>query len=136
MATGEDQPQAVIGVAVLPRFGPLRARRFERRETLEDPPLVGERPLAAEPIDRSVPRDPRDPGAGVVGNAIARPALERNRERLLDRILGGVEIAEDPDQRGDRPPRLAPEQAVDLAAVVGYDATPSLVCSVEPPAAS
>jgi hypothetical protein len=31
----------------------------------------------------------------------------------LHGLLGKVEVAEDADQRGDRPSRLAPEQAID-----------------------
>jgi hypothetical protein len=50
------------------------------------------------------------------------PALEGDDERLLDRLLGEIEVAEDPDKRGDRPPRLAPEQAVDEIAAPGYEA--------------
>ena len=39
--------------------------------------------------------------------------LERDDEGLLDRLLGGVDVAEDADQARDRPSRLVPEQAVD-----------------------
>jgi hypothetical protein len=62
--------------------------------------------------------------------------MQRSRECILDGVLGGVEVPEDPDQGGDRPSRLAPEQAVDLIGIDGYDATSSLTCSAEPPAAS
>ena len=54
-----------------------------------------------------------DPGGRVGRHAVARPALERDHERVLDRLLGAVEVAERAGQRGDRLPRLAPEQAVD-----------------------
>jgi hypothetical protein len=37
------------------------------------------------------------------------------REGVLDRVLGEVEVAQDPDQRGDRAPLLGSEQAVDDA---------------------
>ena len=53
---------------------------------------------------------------------MVRPALERDDERLLDRLLGQIEVAEDADQRRDRPPRLAPEQAVDYIRALGYEA--------------
>ena len=52
---------------------------------------------------------------GLSGTPSLGPALERDDERLLDRLLGEVEVAEDADQGGDRPPRLVPEQAVDDA---------------------
>ena len=82
-------------------------------QALQDLLLDLQGALAAQPVDRLVARDPGDPGAGVVGDAVARPALERDHERLLHRLLGEVEVAEDADQAGDRPPRLVPEQAVD-----------------------
>jgi hypothetical protein len=39
--------------------------------------------------------------------------VHRLRERLLHRVLGEIEIAQDPDQGRDRPTLLVPEQAVD-----------------------
>ena len=68
--------------------------------------------LAPDPVDRPVTGGGDDPGRRVVGHAVARPALERGRERVLDRLLGAVEVAEDAGERRDRLPRLAPEQAV------------------------
>ena len=50
---------------------------------------------------------------GFSGTPSARPALQRGHERLLDRLLGGVEVAERPDQGRDRPSRLLSEQAID-----------------------
>ena len=88
-------------------------RRAQTLERLELGALGLQRALAAQAVDRLVARDPRDPGAGVVRDAVARPALERDDERLLHRLLGGVEVAEDADQGRDRPSRLVPEQAVD-----------------------
>ena len=46
--------------------------------------------------------------AGFVGHAVARPALRRDRERLLRGFLGEVEVAEEADQRSeDASPLLA-----------------------------
>ena len=95
--------------------------------------LAGQVRLAADPVERLVAGDRRDPGAGIGGHALPRPALERDGERVLDRVLGEVEVAERRDQRSDRPPRLAPEQAADiLIGRRGYEAAPSAACSVEP----
>jgi hypothetical protein len=137
MTAGEDQPQPVVGKGEVVVLGlGLVDRRLELRQSREDPPLVLEVALTAEPVDRAVARDPGDPGARVGRRPVPGPALERDRERVLDRVLGGVEVPEDADQRGDRPPRLAPEQAVDLAGVLGYETAPSLACSLEPPTRS
>ena len=51
--------------------------------------------------------------AGVVRDAADRPRLERGDERVLDRLLGEVEVAEHADERRDRPSLLLAEQAVD-----------------------
>jgi hypothetical protein len=110
VAAGEEQSQPVVrdgGHVVAIGFHAGGCERLELAQLL----LVA--PLAAQPIDRLVARRTNDPGGGVVGQPVARPALERRGERLLHRVLGEVEIAQDPDQRGDRPPRLPPEQAVD-----------------------
>ena len=50
---------------------------------------------------------------GLSGTPRDRPGLERRDERLLDGFLGEVEVAEDADERRDRPALLLAEQAVD-----------------------
>ena len=91
----------------------VEVRSAETLERLELGALGLQRALAAQAVDRLVAGDPRDPRARVVRDAVAGPALERDDERLLDRLLGRVEVAEDADQGSDRPSRLVPEQAVD-----------------------
>jgi hypothetical protein len=123
MAGGEDESQQVIAACVLSfASGRRRVRgsmaRLDPGQALEDGAFLGQRALAPQTIDRAVAGDPRDPGARVVGGAVGRPALECDDERLLNRLLGEIEVAEDADQRRDRPPRLAPEQAVDDSGLI------------------
>jgi hypothetical protein len=87
--------------------------------------------FAAETVDRPIARDPGDPGPRVIRDAIGRPAFERDYERLLDGLLGRIEIAEDPDQGRDRPPGLMPEQAVDDLSTT-YEETSAAAGSSEP----
>ena len=111
MAAGEDEAQALVREFVrLAILGDAPAQRLER---LERRALLRERPLAADAVDRLVARDLRDPRARIRRDAVARPALQRDYERLLDGLLREVEIADRPDERRDRPPRLTSEQAVD-----------------------
>jgi hypothetical protein len=115
VAAGEEQSQPIVrdrGHVV--GIGLLRGRG----ERLELAQLFLVSPITPEPVDRRVARRTDDPGGGIVRPTVSRPALERGREGLLDGVLGEIEVAEDPDQRGDRPPRLAPEQAVDNG--IGY----------------
>jgi hypothetical protein len=81
--------------------------------------LLLQRPLSPKPIDRPVARGGRDPGAGVGGDTAARPRLERPDERLLDGLLGEVEVTQDADERRDRPSRFLTEQAVDKCVGLG-----------------
>jgi hypothetical protein len=48
-------------------------------------------------------------------HAVARPALEGGRERLLKRVLGEVEVAEDADQGCEDSPALFAEEPVGLS---------------------
>ena len=113
VAAGEDQPQALVGdrahgLVVL--VGLVRpGQRLQPRELLSSRRRA---PLGPQPVDRAVARRGDDPRRRVGGDAVARPALERDRARVLDRLLGAVEVAERAGERGDRLPRLAPEQAV------------------------
>jgi hypothetical protein len=86
---------------------------------------------AAETVDRPIARDPGDPGPRVVRDTVSRPAFERDYERLLDSLFGGIEVAEDPDQGRDRPPGLTPEQAVDDLGTT-YEETSAAAGSSEP----
>jgi hypothetical protein len=44
---------------------------------------------------------------------VNRPPLERDGERLLNRLLGQVDVADGAGDGRDRPTGLQPEQAVD-----------------------
>jgi hypothetical protein len=111
MATGEDEAQALVRELV--GLGILRAAAAQGLERLQRRPLDGERLFAADAVDRLVASDLGDPGTRVRRNAVVRPALEGDDERLLDRLLREVEVSDGADERRDRPPRLTPEQAVD-----------------------
>ena len=74
-----------------------------------------QRALLSQSIDRAVARDGEDPRRRVTRHAVARPALGRRRERVLDGLLGEVPVADGADQRRDRPPEVLAEQAVDGA---------------------
>jgi hypothetical protein len=50
---------------------------------------------------------------GLAGGAVARPALRRDRERLLRGLLGEVEVAEEADESGEDPPPLLAERLIE-----------------------
>jgi hypothetical protein len=81
----------------------LRSELREKRE------LRREGAVTAQAVDRAVLRGGDDPGTRVRRDAVAGPALRGDRERLLDGVLGEVEVAERANQDRDRAPELRPE---------------------------
>ena len=51
---------------------------------------------------------------GLVGVAVARPALRRDREGLLRGVLGELEVAEEADQRGEDATPLVAEDPLEV----------------------
>jgi hypothetical protein len=76
----------------------VRAQFLESREKLG---LARKRALAPYAVDRAVAGGGDDPRARVVGRSIARPAFERGCERVLNCVLGELEVAENADQDRD-----------------------------------
>jgi hypothetical protein len=111
VAAGEDQPEPVVGDAA--HVGLVSSERLERFERAELCRLLTQDLCTPQSVDRAVARGRRDPRAGVVGDPAFGPHPHRLRERVLHRVLGQVEVAQDADHRRDRPALLGPEQAVD-----------------------
>src|SRR5207245_264500 len=65
--------------------------------------------VAAEAVDPVALRHDEEPGAGVARDPVPRPVLERADERVLDALLGDVEIAEGADERRGEPAGLLAE---------------------------
>src|SRR5262249_62198125 len=86
----------------------LGLQGLERREQFG---LACERALAADPVDCTVARRCDDPGDWVVRLSVTRPPLERCRERVLHRVLGELEVAEDANEDRHRQAPLLAEQA-------------------------
>jgi hypothetical protein len=66
---------------------------------VEQAGLRGEGAIAADAVDRTVPRRGHQPGARIGRRPVARPAFGGDRERLLGGFLCEVEVAEEADQR-------------------------------------
>ena len=103
MAADEQQPQDVVAVvrAVEPlgqlllgvvEVGDRLVRRAAAAACLPPPDIV----------DRDVAADHDQPRRGIARRAVLRPALQRAQAGVLERLLGGVEIAEIAQQRADR----------------------------------
>ena len=76
--------------------------------------------LAPDPVDGLAGGRGGQPGAGVRGDAVGRPALDGGRERLGSRLLGDVEVTEPPGQGGDHPRPLLVVRLGDRLPDVGH----------------
>jgi hypothetical protein len=118
MAAREDQAQPVVGDPVVVRFLRLGRRHLEPlRQHAERRVEAG---AATQAVDRLEPARRDQPGARLVRHAVARPAFQRGRERVVHRLLGEVEVAEQADQGGEDAARVgAVEGVYHLAQPVG-----------------
>ena len=92
MAAGEDQAQPFVTHGFLP--GWFFARVQQRGLGV---PVVAGR-LPAEPVDGPAAGRGDDPSRRAGRQPGFRPALHRDRERVLDRFLGDVDVPEVADQ--------------------------------------
>src|SRR5215467_12695404 len=98
MTAGEDQPEALV----------VDGARWLRRVVvvvrhLRLLLLVVALVLAPEPVDGLAGGGGGQPGAGVGGYAVGRPAQDGGRERLGRRLFGDVEVTETSGQGGNHP---------------------------------
>jgi hypothetical protein len=112
MAAGEDQPQPVVNQpAVLIGHPPdlLHARTRShvrshptgrRRVGRQQLRASGGRPGTADPVDRPAPSRRQQPGPWTGGHTVAGPRHHGRDERVLDRVLSDLEIADIADHRG------------------------------------
>ena len=73
----------------------------------------------ADAVDRLEAARGDEPRHRVGGDAVARPLLDGGPERVLHRLFGEVEVAEQADQRRQHLARIAPEQGRDGRGDVG-----------------
>src|SRR5262249_17790647 len=103
VAAGEDQAESLVGHRFVVVF-----LGWELGEPLEELGLAGKGALAADPVDRSIAGGRDQPGRRVARRSLARPAFDGGGERVLEGVLGKLEVAEDADQgREDAAPLLA-----------------------------
>src|SRR5215207_1067575 len=125
MAAGEDEAQPFVGdrahVVLL-----LGSKLLQAGEQLG---LSREGALAADAVDRAIPRGGNDPRGRVARRPVARPALECGRERVLHRVLGELEVAEDADQNRDGASPFLAEEGLDAHSAIGRISTDPVVAT-------
>jgi hypothetical protein len=63
--------------------------------------LLREPSVPADAVDRLVPGRLDDPGPRVLRSSRDPPLVNRGRKRFLRRLFRDVEVADEPDERGD-----------------------------------
>jgi hypothetical protein len=115
VAGDEDQPQQVVADRVVERllggFGDeLLVHVDLAAELLVF--LLGQLEVA-QPVERAVLRRGHQPGTGVVGHPLLRPALERGHQRVLRELLGAPDVAHQAGDAGDDARRLDAPDGLD-----------------------
>ncbi len=120
VAGGEDQAQQVIADVVVERCVEIRRSHlpacFELQSQLRV--LALDQLGAAEPVDGAVLGRSHQPRAGLFGDAVPGPLLERGYQGVLRQLLGKPHIAHDADEAGNEPRPLDPPDCVDGAMCV------------------
>ncbi len=115
MAGDEEQAQQVVSHRVV-ESGVEVGRRLALDEVAAELVVLAvEHGAAAQHVDGAVLGRLHQPGAGVVGDARLRPALEGGDERVLRQLLGEADVAHHAHQAGDDARRLDAPHTVDGA---------------------
>ena len=107
MAAGEDQAQRVV--ADLLAFVPARGTVGNGLDAIGDVALERlEAGASPDAVDRLEAAGRDQPRHRIRGNAVARPLLDGGLERVLHRLFGEIEVAEQADQGRQDLARVAP----------------------------
>jgi hypothetical protein len=104
VAAGEHQPESVVGNHVVgSRFvGRRRGDRLDQQRQLD-----AQRTVPAVRVEGPAARRGGQPCARVSGHAVAYPGVQRRHVRVLDALLGEVDVARDARRRGEHEGPLA-----------------------------
>ena len=98
VTTGEDQAKPIVFDAALVVLIRDETHRFSIIGGAVDRGWSAR--VASQPIDRTKARRADQPRARIVWNCVgARPLLDGDGERVLHRLLGEIEVAEETDER-------------------------------------
>ena len=115
VAAREDEPQPVV-------LDLLSTTPRERRRRLvvdQQGKALSQRGLAAQLVDRDVPRGGRQPRTGAPGDAGRAPGDQRARKGRLHALLGEVEVGRHPDGRSEHVRPVALWASTTAAATAG-----------------
>jgi hypothetical protein len=121
VARGEHQAQQVVADIVVERG--VEVGRLARAGGLQVMAqflvLALDQLCAAQAVDGAVPGGGHQPGAGLVGDAGARPPLQGGNQGVLRQLLGETHIAHHAGEAGDQLRPLDAEHRLDGAMGAG-----------------
>ena len=112
VAAGENEPQAVVFERVIVDDDGID-RGLEMPGELRDRCVESRAP--AQHVDRFEAAGRNEPRERVGGQPVARPPLDRRRERFVQRLFRQVEITDQANQRGKDTARVGAIQCLDAA---------------------
>lgn len=117
MAAGEDEAQPVVVDAAVPSLDPpVEFVEFMLLgRVVGDPLTVGAGPVAADRVECLARCDGEDPARGVRRPSVDRPFLGRDEPRVLQRLLGELEVAVLADQRREDAARVRSDRILETA---------------------
>ena len=102
VTAGEDQAQAIVFHVVVTPVGLLQRLQLSDQHW----PGRGKPRAATQHIDGLETPGGNQPRPWIVRHTVTLPALDRDKERLMQGLFGEVEIAKQTDQGRQDPPRL------------------------------
>ena len=111
MTAREDQPQAVVFDAVVILRGRITGVGIPPRGDLAERRIEAGTP--AHGVNRLEAAGRHEPCSGIGWHSVGRPPLDRRRERIVHRLLGEIEVAEETDQRGEDASRVGSIDGLD-----------------------
>ena len=110
VTAGEDQAKPIVGHIV--HIAPVVALGMQLRCHIGGGGIKTRH--ATLRIDGTKARGGNQPCARIRRNAVTRPSIQTHAERIVQRLLGEIEITEEADQRGQYPTRFSAVQCIDL----------------------
>jgi hypothetical protein len=111
MTTGKNQPQPLVGQRARSVVLFVVAAALSHADQFLA--AIVEAALFSQSIDRLVPRDADDPRARIFRQPVAMPLFDRARERVLRRVFREIEVAKNPNERGEYSSELLAIEALD-----------------------
>ena len=119
VAAGEDQFQPLVGDRL--RLGPVGGMGIEIDQMGDLGGFGAETGGAPQPVDGLAAGGLHHPGRRRARQAVARPVMQGRFQRILQTVLGKLEIPDGADEMGEQPAAIGAHQRIDGGSDAGQD---------------